>query len=60
MYTQVSYLVAAIVTYLAVIVLLYFAATDSHNARGLVAVALFFALCGAIWVYRYVRARAAP
>jgi hypothetical protein len=60
MHTRISYLVAAIVTYLAVLAMLYFAAMDSKNAFGLFAVALFFALCGAIWVYRYVRARATP
>jgi hypothetical protein len=57
---QIYYLLAAVVTFLVVLAVLYFAATASKNAFGLFAVACFFALCGAFWVYRFIRARAAP
>jgi hypothetical protein len=55
--TQASYLFVAVLTFLAVIAMLFFAATDSKNAIGLSAVAVFFALTGTFWVYRFVKGR---
>lgn len=54
---QASYLFAAVLTFLAVIALLFFAVTDSKNTLGLSAVAVFFALTGAFWVYRFAKGR---
>ena len=54
---QTLYLSVVILIYLAVIVILFFAATDSKNTLGLSAVAVFFALIGIFWVYRFVKER---
>lgn len=55
--TQASYLFVAALSFLAVIALLYFAATDSKSALVFSIGAAFFALTGAVWVYRFVKGR---
>lgn len=54
---QATNLFVAVFTFLAVIVMLFFAATASKNTLGLSAVAVFFALTGTFWVYRFVKGR---
>ncbi|MFL5660154.1 MAG: hypothetical protein ACJ8BW_02255 [Ktedonobacteraceae bacterium] len=55
--TQVSYLVVAALSLLGVIALLFFAATDSKSALIFSIGAVFFALTGAFWVYRFAKGR---
>lgn len=54
---QVTNLFASVFTFLAVIVMLFLAATDDKNTIGLSAVAVFFALICTFWVYRFVKRR---
>jgi hypothetical protein len=56
---QASYLFlfVAVLTYLAVIAMVFFAVTDSKNTGGLLAVAVFFALSGTFSVYRFAKGR---
>lgn len=56
---QVSYLflLMAVLTFLVALATLFFAATDSKNALGLSAVAVFWGIVCAFWVYRFVKAR---
>ncbi len=55
--TQASYLFVAALSFLVVIALLFFAATDSKSALIFSIVAVFFALTGAFWVYRFAKGR---
>ena len=55
--TQASYLVVAALSFLVVIALLFFAATDSKRTLVFSLLAVFFALTGAIWVYRFAKGR---
>ncbi len=55
--TQVSYLSVAIVSFLVVIAMVFFAATASKNTIVFLVAAVLFALCGAIWVYRFAKGR---
>lgn len=57
---QASYLLVAVISFLAVIAMLFFAATDSKNTRVFLAVAVFFAVTGAFWVYQFVKKRSRP
>lgn len=57
--TQASNLSVAILSFLAVIVLLFFAATESKNAAAFIAIAVFFSLAGIFWVYRFAKGRRA-
>ena len=54
---QASYLLVAVLTFLVVIAMFFFAVTDSKNTLGLLAVAVFFALTDAFWVYRFAKGR---
>jgi len=54
---QVSYPLVAVISFLAVIVTLFFAATDSKNTPGFSAGAIFFALVCAFGAYRFVKER---
>jgi hypothetical protein len=54
---QASYLFIAVLTYLVVIALVFFAATDSKNTIGFLAIAVFFALTGVFWVRRFAKGR---
>ena len=55
--TQASYLVVAALSFLGVIVMLFFAATDSKSTLVFSILAVFFALTGAVWVYRLAKGR---
>ena len=55
--TQASYLFVAALSFLAVIALLYFAATDSKSTLVFSIGAAFFALTGAVWVCRFAKGR---
>ncbi|MFL5661005.1 MAG: hypothetical protein ACJ8BW_06605 [Ktedonobacteraceae bacterium] len=55
--TQASYLVVAALSFLAVIANLFFAATASKNPMVFLVIAVFFALNGAFWVYRFAKGR---
>ncbi|MFL5626293.1 MAG: hypothetical protein ACJ788_11945 [Ktedonobacteraceae bacterium] len=57
--TQASYLFVAALSFLNVIALLFFAATDSKRTLVFSIGAGFFALCGAIWVYRFAKGKKA-
>jgi hypothetical protein len=56
---QASYLflLVAVLSFLVVIATLFFAATDSKNMLGFLAVAVFSALIGTFWTYRFVKGR---
>ena len=54
---QAAYLVAAVLSFLAVIAMLFFAATDSKSVIVFLAVAVFFTLIGTAWVYRFAKGR---
>ncbi len=55
--TQASYLFVAALSFLVVIAELFFAATDSKNTLVFSIAAVFFALIGAFWVYRFAKER---
>ncbi len=55
--TQASYLFVAALSFLAVLALLFFAATDSKSALAFSIGAVFLTLNGAVWVYRFVKGR---
>jgi hypothetical protein len=57
--THASYLFVAALSFLAVIALLFFAATDSKSTLVFSIGAGFFALTGAIWVYCFAKGRRA-
>jgi len=54
---QATNLFAAVISFLGVILMLFFAATASKNAIVFLIAAVFWALVGAIWVYRFAKAR---
>jgi hypothetical protein len=54
---QAASLFVAVFTFLMVIVMLFFAATDSKNTVGFAAVAVFLVLTGTFWTYRVVKGR---
>lgn len=51
------FLLVAVLSFLVVVAMLFFAATDSKNTIGFLAVAVFFALNSTFWVYRFVKGR---
>ena len=51
------FLVVSILSFLAVLASLFFAATDSKNTVGFSIVAAFFVLTGAFWVYQFAKGR---
>lgn len=54
---QASYLFVVVLSFLVFIATLFFAATDSKNTLAFLVVAVFFALIGAFWVYRFAKGR---
>ncbi len=58
--TRYSYLFVAVLSFIAVIVTLFFAATDSKSNLVFSIVAIFFALTGAFWVYRFIHTNTRP
>jgi hypothetical protein len=57
--SQASNLVVAALSFLAVITLLFFAATDSRSTLVFSLAAGFFALSGAYWAYQFAKGRRA-
>jgi uncharacterized membrane protein YgdD (TMEM256/DUF423 family) len=55
--TQASYLFVAALSFLVVVALLFFAATDSKRTVVFSIGAVFFALSGAVLVYRFAKGR---
>lgn len=55
--TQASYLFVAALSFLAVLTLLFFAATASKSTLAFSIGAVFFALTGAFWVYRFAKGK---
>ncbi len=56
---QASNLAVAALSFLTVITLLFFAATDSRSTLIFSLAAIFFALTGAYWTYQYVKGKRA-
>jgi hypothetical protein len=54
---QASYLFVAAFSFLAVLVVLFFAVTDSKRMLVFSIIAFFLALNGAFWVYRFAEGR---
>jgi len=55
--TQASYLFVAAFSFLAILVVLFFAITDSKMMLVFSIIAFFLALNGAVWVYRFAKGR---
>lgn len=54
---QATNLFVAVLSFLAAILVLFFAATDSKHTIVFLVMAVLFVLYGAIWVYRFAKAR---
>ncbi|HVB23260.1 MAG TPA: hypothetical protein VNG51_15065 [Ktedonobacteraceae bacterium] len=54
---QASYLLVAVLSFLAVIAMLFFAATASKNPIAFSIIAVLFALNGAFWAYQFAKGR---